>query len=132
MKALEIAYHCADAAEDKKAKDIVILDMRELTSVADYFMICAGLTERQTRAIADEILQRLRKKGIFCTHLDGEREGRWIVIDFVDVLVHIFSQETREFYQLERLWGDAEKILHGELEAPAKAKPKKKKNESKA
>ncbi len=111
MKSLEIAFHCADAAEDKQASDIVILDMREVSSLSDYFMICAGGSDRQTRAIAEEIKLRLKEKGLKCSHSEGEAEGRWIVMDFFDVMVHIFSQEAREFYQLERLWGDAQKIL---------------------
>ncbi len=111
MKALEIAFHCAQGAEDKKASDIVILDMREVSSMSDYFVICAGGSDRQTRAISDEIQRRLQKKGIDCSHAEGEKEGNWIVLDFFDVMVHIFSHEVREFYQLERLWGDAQKIL---------------------
>jgi len=111
MKSLELAFHCADAAEDKKAFDIVILDMREVSSLADYFLICAGASDKQTRAIAEEIKHRLKEKGINCSHMEGEVEGTWIVMDFFDVLVHIFSKEAREYYQLERLWGDAQKIL---------------------
>jgi len=111
MKPLEIAFQCASAAEEKQATDIVVLDMRAVSSVSDYFLICAGNTDRQTRAIADEIKTRLKEKGVPCSHIEGESEGHWIVIDFLDVLVHVFAQETREYYQLERLWGDAHKIL---------------------
>lgn len=112
MKPLEIAFHCADAAEDKKASDIVILDMREVSSLADYFVICAGGSDKQTRAISEEIRVRLKDKKINCSHIEGETDGKWIVMDFFDVIVHIFSHEAREFYQLERLWGDAQKILN--------------------
>lgn len=111
MKSLEIAFHSASAAEEKQASDIVILDMREVSSLADYFMICAGANDKQTRAIAEEIKHNLKEKGIQCSHMEGAVEGKWIVMDFFDVLVHIFSHEAREFYQLERLWGDAQKIL---------------------
>lgn len=123
MKPLEIAFHCADAAEDKQGSDILILDMRAVSSVADYFLICAGATDRQVKAIADEIRKRLKEKGIECSHAEGERDGNWVVLDFFDVIVHIFSQETREYYQLERLWGDAQKILN-----PGKKEPLKKKS----
>lgn len=97
-----------EAAHDKKALDLEVLHVSDLTSLADYFMICSGSTERQTGAIADSIEERLREKlDTRPRLLEGMSPGRWILMDYGDFIVHIFTEETRRFYALDRLWGDA-------------------------
>jgi ribosome-associated protein len=100
-----------EAAQDKKAIDLEVLHVSELTSLADYFMICSGSTERQTGAIADSIEERLREKlGTRPRMVEGVSPGRWILMDYGDFIVHIFTEETRRFYALDRLWGDAHDV----------------------
>jgi ribosome-associated protein len=97
-------------AADKKAMDVVVLDMRDASSITDYFLICSGGSERQVQAIVDAIDEQLEQSGIDSLGVEGYREGRWILMDYGDVIVHVFSQETRDFYDLERLWANAPKI----------------------
>ena len=94
-------------ALEKKAADIKVLDLRKLADVTDYFLICSAEVELQARAIADHIIESLKKKGIRAWHAEGYQNSKWILLDYVDVVVHIFLNEAREFYGLERLWGDA-------------------------
>ena len=95
---------------DKKAMDVVVLDMADASSITDYFVICSGGSQRQVQAIADAIGEQLKQAGITSLGVEGYREGHWILMDYGDVIVHVFSQETREFYDLERLWANAPKI----------------------
>ena len=95
---------------DKKAMDVIVLDMAEASSITDYFLICSGGSQRQVQAIADAIGEQLKQAGITSLGVEGYREGHWILMDYGDVIVHVFSQETREFYDLERLWANAPKI----------------------
>ena len=99
------------AALDKKAFDLDVLRVNELTSIADYFIICSANTERQTQAIADSILDKLRAdEGLKPLLVEGTTPGRWILIDFGDFIFHIFTEDCRRFYGLERLWGDAPNV----------------------
>ncbi|HET9103192.1 MAG TPA: ribosome silencing factor [Solirubrobacteraceae bacterium] len=103
-----IAALAAEMASDRKALDIVQLDLREMIGYADYFLICTGRTDRQTRAIHDAIHQTLKDEhGLLPGRVEGVQEGRWILLDYLDVVVHIFTPETRDFYRLEQLWGEA-------------------------
>ena len=95
---------------DKKAMDVVVLDMADASSITDYFLICSGGSQRQVQAIADAIDEQLKQTGTTSLGVEGYREGHWILMDYGDVIVHVFSQETRDFYDLERLWGNAPKI----------------------
>jgi len=95
---------------DKKAMDVVVLDMADASSITDYFLICSGGSQRQVQAIADAIGEQLKQAGITSLGVEGYRQGHWILMDYGDVIVHVFSQETREFYDLERLWANAPKI----------------------
>ena len=95
---------------DKKAMDVVVLDMADASSITDYFLICSGGSQRQVQAIADAIGEQLKQAGITSLGVEGYREGHWILMDYGDVIVHVFSQETREFYDLEHLWANAPKI----------------------
>ncbi|SCZ77194.1 ribosome silencing factor [Acidaminobacter hydrogenoformans] len=97
--------------DSKKGDDIVILDLRGISSVADYFVIASGNSDRQVVAIADHVEDELAKHGIYSKYKDGMKTGRWVVIDYHDILVHIFHKEERDYYNLERLWNDAKKIV---------------------
>ena len=99
------------ASEDKKAEDPVILDIARLTSIAHYFLITHGNSTRQVVAIADHVIESLEKKKVKLFHKEGMDEGRWVLLDFGTVIVHIFHKEMREFYALERLWGDARELV---------------------
>ena len=98
------------AAADKKAFDLVVLDLRKAAAFTDYFVICTGANTRQVQAIADAIKEAVAKKGSKPSVVEGEGRGDWILIDYFDFVVHIFTPATREFYGLERLWGDAERV----------------------
>jgi ribosome-associated protein len=103
----ELAETIAGYANDKKAVDPVRLDLREVLGYTDYFVICSGRTDRQTKAIHDGILEGMKKDhGVLPRRVEGLSEARWILMDYLDVVVHVFTPETREFYALERLWGE--------------------------
>jgi ribosome-associated protein len=106
-----LALLCAEYAADKKAEDIVVLDMRGVSSFADYFVICSGTSEPHLKAIAGEIQSQLRDEHqIRAQNVDGYPMSQWIVLDYYDVLVHIFHREKRAFYSLEDLWSDAVRV----------------------
>lgn len=99
------------AIEDKKGEGIVILDISDISSFTDYFVICNGLNRLQNQAICDEIRLRLKRdQNLVPSHIEGYDEAEWILMDYLQFVVHIFSEETREFYKLERLWSDGEEI----------------------
>ena len=102
---------CIDAARDRKAEQIVALDLRGISDVTDVFVVCHGTSERQVAAIAERIEERLRvdhkRKP---AHVEGRRHAEWVLMDYIDFVVHIFHEEKREFYRIERLWGDAPMI----------------------
>lgn len=105
------AIAAAGAASDKKAGDIVVIDVGPLLVVTDYFVICTGNTDIQVRAIADEVEHRLREEcGIKPVGREGVSEGKWALLDYGDLVIHVFMPEEREFYRLEKLWGDAERV----------------------
>lgn len=107
LKPKTLARRIGLLAIEKKAEEVTILDMSELSSACDYFVLCSAGSEQQVAAIADHIESKLRERGQPPWHVEGRTQRRWILIDFVDVVVHVFHQETRQFYMLERLWGDA-------------------------
>ncbi len=107
---LEIAQLCAEAADGKKAFNILILDLRGLTFITDYFVICSGSNITQVSAIADGIGQLLAKSGAHPSHVEGEADASWVLMDYGDVVVHIFDEQTRIYYSLEKLWGDAPRV----------------------
>lgn len=98
------------AAGDKKALDLAVLDLRKAQAFTDFFVICTGATARQVQAIADGVQEALRQHGSRPALVEGVTRGEWILIDYFDFVVHVFTPATREFYGLERLWGDAERI----------------------
>ena len=95
---------CALAADTREAEDIVVLDVEQLSSVADYFLICSGTSDRQVRAIADAIAEELAQCGEKPLAMEGYQKGTWVLIDCADLIVHVFDEDTRHFYGLERLW----------------------------
>jgi ribosome-associated protein len=107
LKPRSLARRVADLALEKKAEDVMILDLRELSVACDYFVICTAGSEQQVLAIADNIDSKLRERGQPPWHVEGKGGRRWVLIDFVDVVAHVFHHETRQYYMLERLWGDA-------------------------
>jgi ribosome-associated protein len=93
-----------EAALDKKAQDAVVLELGEICSFTDYFLICTGTSTRHNQTIADHIEETLKRQGVRPLHIEGHTEGEWILLDYVDFVIHIFSARAREFYDLERLW----------------------------
>ena len=102
------------AADGKKAVDVVVLDLRKAAGFTDFFVICSGTNVRQVRAIADAVIETLGEDGVKPAHLEGYDRSEWVLIDYFDFIVHVFSPDTRQFYGLERLGGSAER-----LEVPA-------------
>jgi ribosome-associated protein len=100
-----------DAASDKQASNIVLLDVREVCSFTDYFVICSGESDRQIRTISDEIEKVLKKDRVLPHHREGTADSGWLVVDYVDVIVHIFSPQERDYYQLEKLWSGASLVV---------------------
>lgn len=117
---------CVNAALEKKAVDIVLLKTREIVSYADYFLICGGRSDRQVQAIAQSIGKALKKQGHRALGIEGMNQGRWVLIDCGDVIVHIFQESVRRFYDLEGLWIDAPRV---DIEGEPVAKKGRKKGE---
>jgi ribosome-associated protein len=111
MDSRKLALLCRELADNKKAEDILILDVRKLSSVTDYFVIAAGTSEPHLRAIVDEIVDRLREKhDLRPKAIDGTFHAAWVVLDYFDVIVHVMRNDVRERYDLETLWGDAPRV----------------------
>lgn len=107
MNTKDLAMKIAAFASDKKANDILLLNMEGLSPVTDYFVICSASNNMLVKAIADNIEDKLAEEEIFFTHKEGYADGRWILMDYGDVVAHIFLEEERDFYNLEQLWADA-------------------------
>jgi len=105
------------------ALDILLMDLRPLTDTADFFILCSGTSEQHVKTLTDEVAEKTKQEGESPWHIEGYKTRRWVLIDYVDIVVHIFRQEVREFYSLERLWGDAKRTSFEDTwEAPAKAR----------
>jgi ribosome-associated protein len=102
-----LAQRAATLCLDFKATDVVILDLAGVTDMTDYFVIASGTSDTHVRSIAERLMEEMKKEGSPAHHVEGLERGRWVLLDFVDVVVHVFHPTLREFYQLERLWGDA-------------------------
>ncbi len=111
MEAIELARKSVEAASNKQAVDIVMLDAREVCNFADYFVICSGETQRQIDAICDEVVGVLKKEGIRLHRREGAAGSGWMLMDFGDVIIHIFATKEREYYQLEKLWNRATTLV---------------------
>lgn len=101
---------CVNAALGKKAKDIIILNMQKVTSFADYSIICSGNSDRQVQSIAQAVEENMKKNGFLPLGIEGEKTARWILLDYADIIVHVFYEPVRDFYDIERLWSDAPKM----------------------
>ena len=111
LQALEVARKAVEAVSDKQAADILLLDTRKVCSFADYFVICTGDSDRQIHAIYDEVEHALKKEGVSPHHYEGTFDSGWLLLDFGDVIVHIFALSEREYYQLDKLWSQAIPVL---------------------
>ncbi len=120
-RAREIALAAAQAAADKLATDVVLLDVSERLVITDVFVIASAPNERQVESIVDAVEERLRREGVKPVRREGEREGRWVLLDFVDVVVHVQHAEERAFYGLERLWKDCPAIPFADAAGPVTA-----------
>lgn len=118
--ALENVRHCARIADDNRGKDIVLLDLRVATSLVDFFLLVTATSRRQSHAIAEEIDAEMKRRGEFKLGMEGSVEGRWVLIDYGDFVVHVFSIEAREYYGLEQIWGDAKSIEWQDPDQPSR------------
>lgn len=110
MTSLETAKMAVKALDSKKALDIMVIKIQDISAIADYFVIATGTSSTHVKALADEVEAQLDEAGISVSHVEGYRSNSWILLDYVDVVVHVFSDEAREYYDLERLWQDGEII----------------------
>ncbi len=104
------AMRAALLAQDMKANDVVLLNLQGVTDMTDYFVIASGTSDTHVRSIGEHIVSELKKEGVRVHHVEGVQQGRWVLLDFVDFVVHIFHPTLRSFYQIERLWSDAEVV----------------------
>jgi ribosome-associated protein len=126
MDSRQLALLCRELADNKKAENLVILDMRKVSSVADFFLVCTGTSEPHLRAVVDEIMDTLREEhGLRPCAIDGSLHTAWIVLDYFDVVVHVMRADLRERYDLEGLWGDAPRLKPRRTRPRAKAAPRK-------
>jgi ribosome-associated protein len=119
----KFAGQIAEIIFSKKGYDVKILELKNISSIADYFVVCSADSDRQVKAIADEVEDKLRENGIKCIHREGYESLTWIILDYFDVMIHVFKAEARTFYNLEKLWGDAP-VIEVKDEEP-EVKPKK-------
>ena len=115
--AIQVLKAAAAAALSKKARQLLALDLRDLEGVCDYFLICSASSEVQVKAVAEGVEEKLRGAGVRPWHVEGLGGRRWVLLDYVEVVVHVFHEKTREYYMLDRLWGDARSVDLGLGEA---------------
>ena len=108
----ELAKAAVDIASDKKASDVLLLDIRDVSVIADYFVICSGNSNRQLQAIAEAIDEELGKQGATLLRREGTADTGWVLLDFGDIVIHIFGPQEREYYRLERLWSEAKTVVY--------------------
>lgn len=110
MESRELAEYCASLCLDKKAQNVIILDLRDQTTIADYFIVASGSSQPQVQTISENVLRSLRKFGHKPLREEGVQDGRWALIDLGDIMVHVFQEQMREFYDLEGLWQEAPRM----------------------
>ena len=115
----ERVREAVSAADDRKAVDLKVLQLEKITDFTDYFLICSGTNERQVQAIANNVEERLRAEGARPLHIEGYNRGQWVLLDYGDLVVHVFDGQTRGFYSLERLWADAPDVTQHFQTGPA-------------
>jgi len=101
---------CLNAALEKKAKNLVVLNVKKLSYLADYFLICSGTSDRQVQAISSSIEENMKKAGLLPAGIEGDRIGKWVLMDYYDIVVHVFLEPVREYYDIERLWSEAPRM----------------------
>ena len=119
----QIIARVGELALERKAQDVVALDLRGINSATDYFILATGTSDIQVRAVADHVVDELKKAGERPDHVEGMDSGRWVLLDYIDFVVHVFHPEAREFYQLESLWGDAPRLEFEDTADGGKAAP---------
>lgn len=112
----KVVLKCTNAALEKKAKDLIIINVKRLSSFADYMIICSGDSDRQVQAIASSIEGNLKRSGILPLGIEGKAFGKWVLMDYDDVIIHIFYEPTREFYDMERLWSETPVMRVGDVD----------------
>jgi len=110
LSGADIAALIADICDDRKGQNIITLDVRKFSPITDYLVIASGTSSRHVDALADNIILKLKSFGLKPTHVEGREDASWVLVDFGDVIVHLFQPETRSFYNIERLWGDAPQL----------------------
>ena len=130
MKKSQLKYQISDAVSachEKKAEDLTILELEKNSGAfTDYFVICSGTNPRQIQAISDEVELRLKRAGVYPNNIEGYKQAEWVLIDYVDFVVHVFSESARKYYDLERLWRSAKKVVPTEFTGkPRRAAPRK-------
>jgi len=110
MESREMARMAIDALEDKKAEDVKVIDISKISTIADYFIIASGTNKSQIQAMCDNVQEKLGRAGAECRQVEGYQNANWILMDFNDVIVHVFDKENRLFYDLERIWRDGSEI----------------------
>ena len=110
LDTLQKVREAVSAADDRKAVDLKVLHLEKVTDFTDYFLVCSGTSERQVQAIADAVQERLRENKARPLHVEGYNRGQWVLLDYGDLVVHVFQEEPRRYYALERLWGDAPEV----------------------
>ena len=116
MTSKEMALMAVNAMEDKKANDIKIIDIEKISTLADYFIIASGTNRNQVQAMADEVEEKLGRAGVEPKHIEGYASANWILMDYGDIVIHIFDEENRLFYDLERIWRDGKNIEKADIE----------------
>ena len=106
----EEVARAAELAMERKAQDLVVLDLRGISSATDYFLVASGTSDIQVKSIGEHIVDEMKKEGVRPGHVEGLESGRWVLIDYIDFVVHVFHPQARSFYQLEGLWGDARRL----------------------
>jgi ribosome-associated protein len=109
-ESVDLACAAARAASDKQGEDVLVLDVRDLITITDYFVIASGSSERQVKTIAEEVQRALKGRGVKPVRVEGAAASQWVLLDFVDLVVHVFNEEQRDYYRLERLWIDAPRV----------------------
>ena len=109
-ESVDLACAAARTASEKQGEDVLVLDVRDLITITDYFVIASGSSDRQVKTIAEDVEQALKARGVKPVRVEGEAASRWVLLDFVDLVVHVFHEEERDFYRLERLWIDAPRV----------------------
>jgi ribosome-associated protein len=118
-----VVERAGELALERKAQDVMALDLRGISSATDVFLLASGASDIQVRAVADHVIEELKKEGVRPDHVEGMEGGRWVLIDYIDFVVHVFHLQAREFYQLETLWGDAPRRVFDDEPSPADGEP---------